>query len=158
MARGIQTLLVEGGAALHRSFWEADLVDRMPARARRRVDFCADTCHLLAAGYDLVGNFEGVWRSFDRALGLDRLAVLHLNDSKGALASRLDRHALIGDGELGRTPFRNIMVDQRFHGAIKVIETPKGDDEVTNDRRMLRRLRAYGRARANPAGTLSPAG
>jgi hypothetical protein len=89
------------------------------------VDFCADTCHLLAAGYDLVGDFEGVWRSFDRALGLDRLAVLHLNDSKGALASRLDRHALIGDGELGRTPFRNIMVDPRFRGAIKVIETPK---------------------------------
>lgn len=147
------------GTALGSSFEElADLVDRMPARARRRVDFCADTCHLLAAGYDLVGDFEGVWRSFDRALGLDRLAVLHLNDSKGALASRLDRHALIGDGELGRTPFRNIMVDPRFRGAIKVIETPKGDDEVTNDRRMLRRLRAYGRARSKPAGTLSPAG
>jgi deoxyribonuclease IV len=140
------------GTALGATFEElAALVGRMPADAAARVSFCADTCHLLAAGYDLVGDFDGVWSAFDDHLGLERLAVLHLNDSKGALGSRLDRHALIGDGQLGREPFRRIMADDRFQAVIKVIETPKGDDGVTNDRRMLRRLRAYSRAAGNRA-------
>ena len=87
-------------------------------------------------------------------IGLDCLAVMHLNDSRGALGSHLDRHALIGEGELGRDPFRRIMAEPRFGRVIKLIETPKGDDGVTNDRRMLRRLRAWRRPVA-PAGTLS---
>ena len=138
------------GTALGATFEElAALVDRMPAEAAARVSFCADTCHLLAAGYDLVGDFDGVWSAFDGHLGLGRLAVLHLNDSKGALGSRLDRHALIGDGHLGAVPFRHIMADPRFQAVIKVIETPKGDDGVTNDRRMLRSLRAWGQTARN---------
>lgn len=145
------------GTALGSTFEElAELVDRMPARARSRIAFCADTCHLLAAGYDLVGDFDGVWRAFDRVLGMDRLAAIHLNDSKGALGSRRDRHALIGEGELGPTPFRRIMAEDRFRSVIKLIETPKGEDGVTNDRRMLRRLRAYARSRRAKTGTLSP--
>jgi deoxyribonuclease-4 len=147
------------GTALGASFEElAELVDRMPARAQARVVFCADTCHLFAAGYDLVDDFDGVWRAFDRVLGLDRLAVMHLNDSKGILGSRLDRHQLIGEGMLGRGPFRPIMTDPRFRDVIKLIETPKGEDGVTNDRRMLRRLRAYSRLARSGLGTLSPSG
>ncbi|MBI1722589.1 MAG: deoxyribonuclease IV [Gemmatimonadetes bacterium] len=147
------------GTALGSTFEElAELAGRMPPRLEARVAFCADTCHLLAAGYDLVNDFDGVWRAFDRLLGLDRLAVLHLNDSKGALGSRRDRHALIGDGELGPEPFRRIMTDPRFRGVIKVIETPKGEDGVANDRRMLRRLRAYARGRLPAPGTLRPGG
>ncbi len=141
------------GTALGAHFEElGELVDRMPARARKRVAFCADTCHLFAAGYDLAGDFDGVWRAFDRVLGFERLAVMHLNDSRGGLGSRLDRHQLIGDGELGKEPFRRIMTDPRFRGAIKLIETPKGEDGVTNDRKMLRRLRAYARGGAGSAG------
>ena len=105
--------------------------------------FCADTCHLYSAGYDLVGDFDGVWTSFDRILGLDSLRVLHLNDSKHPFDSHKDRHELIGDGTLGEEPFRRIMRDPRFAHVIKLLETPKGDDEVTNDRRMLERLRSY---------------
>jgi endonuclease IV len=59
------------------------------------------------------------------------------------LGSRRDRHALIGEGTLGPAPFRRIMGDARFDGVIKLIETPKGDDAVRTDRRMLRRLRGY---------------
>lgn len=147
------------GTALGATFEElAELLDRMPARAQARVAFCGDTCHLFAAGYDLVGDFDGVWRAFDRTLGLDRLAVLHLNDSKGVLGSHLDRHQLIGEGELGPGPFRRIMRDPRFRDVIKLIETPKGDDGVTNDRRMLRRLRAYTRRGRPGTGTLRPGG
>ena len=78
-------------------------------------------------------------------IGLARLRCLHLNDSKTPFGSRRDRHELIGEGSLGPEPFRRIMRDPRFEQVVKVLETPKGDDEVTYDRRMLRRLRAYAR-------------
>lgn len=137
------------GTALGASFEELRaLADAMPAAARRRVAFCADTCHLWAAGYDLVGDYDGVIAAFDRVLGLERLACFHLNDSRGGRGSRLDRHALIGEGTLGREPFRRLMTDPRLDHVVRIIETPKGDDLVTNDRRMLRRLRAFARRRA----------
>jgi deoxyribonuclease-4 len=137
------------GTALGSTFEElAALVEAMPRAARRRIAFCADTCHLFAAGYDLVRDYEGVWDRFDRVLGLSRLVCLHLNDSVGALGSRRDRHALIGEGALGPEPFRRIMTDPRHARVPKILETPKGDDPVTNDRRMLRRLRAYARSGA----------
>ncbi len=119
------------------------LIDR---KVRRRVAFCADTCHLYSAGYDLVRDYEGVWSRWDAVLGFSHLRCLHLNDSKTPFGSRRDRHELIGEGSLGPEPFRRIMRDPRFASIIKVIETPKGDD-TTLDRRMLRRLRAYARVR-----------
>ena len=113
---------------------------------RDRVGFCADSCHLYSAGYDLVRDYEGVWDRWERVIGLEHLRCLHLNDSKTPFASRRDRHELIAEGSLGAGPFRRIMRDPRFRNIPKILETPKGeDDEVTNDRRMLRRLRAYGR-------------
>lgn len=123
----------------------AALRDAIPAALRHRVAYCADTCHLFSAGYDLRDDWDGVWARFDRTCGLRHLRVLHLNDSKTPFASRRDRHELIGEGSLGPEPFRRIMRDPRFDGVLKVLETPKGDDEVTNDRRMLRRLRAWAR-------------
>jgi deoxyribonuclease-4 len=113
---------------------------------RRRIAFCADTCHLYSAGYDLVADYDGVWRAWDDVLGLDKLLCLHLNDSKTKFASRRDRHELIAEGSLGPQPFRRIMTDPRFAHVIKILETPKGDDGVTADRKMLRRLRRYARA------------
>ncbi len=150
---GRVTVLLEttagSGTALGSSFEELRaLVEAMPAAARRRIGFCADTCHLFAAGYDLARDYDGVWDAFDRVLGLERLRCLHLNDSVGALGCRRDRHALIGEGALGPEPFRRIMRDRRHAGVMKILETPKGEDLVTNDRRMLRRLRAYARAGA----------
>ena len=134
------------GTALGSTFEElAALRARIGKEVRDRVGFCADTCHLHAAGYDLGGDYLGVWRRWDEILGLERLRCLHLNDSKTPFGSRRDRHALIGEGSLGPEPFRRIMRDPRFEQVVKVIETPKGDDEVTFDRRMLRRLRAYAR-------------
>jgi deoxyribonuclease-4 len=114
------------------------------------VAFCADTCHLYSAGYDLVGDYEGVWRAWDKILGLESLVCLHLNDSKTAFASRRDRHELIGEGSLGPQPFRRIMTDPRLTHVVKILETPKGDDGMTADRRMLRRLRRYASAARRP--------
>jgi deoxyribonuclease IV len=115
---------------------------------RHRVAFCADTCHLYSAGYDLRRDYEGVWRAWDQILGLDQLVCLHLNDSKTKFASRRDRHQLIGEGSLGPEPFRRIMTDPALAHVIKIIETPKGEDGVSADRKMLRRLRRYARAKA----------
>lgn len=147
---GVRVLLettAGSGTALGARFEElARLRDLIGADVRDRVGFCADTCHLFAAGYDLREDADAVWHAWDRTLGLDRLWCLHLNDSKTPLGSRVDRHALIGEGTLGAAPFRYLMTDRRFRQVPKILETPKGDDEVTNDRRMLRRLRAYARA------------
>ena len=134
------------GTALGSTFEElAELRDRIPARYRRRIGFCADTCHLYSAGYDLVTDFDGVWEAWDRIIGLEHLHCLHLNDSKTPFASRRDRHELIAEGSLGAAPFARIMTDPRFEHLPKILETPKGDD-ATNDRTMLARLRGYASA------------
>jgi deoxyribonuclease-4 len=113
---------------------------------RHRIAFCADTCHLYSAGHDLVREYDAVWRHWEETIGFAHLRCLHLNDSKTPFGSRRDRHELVGEGSLGPEPFRRIMRDPRLRPVMKVVETPKGDDEVTFDRRMLRRLRAYARA------------
>jgi deoxyribonuclease IV len=135
------------GTSLGSNFEELALLrDRIGSDVRHRIAFCADTCHLYSSGYDLVNDYDGVWRHWDEILGLEQLRCLHLNDSKTPFASCRDRHELIGEGSLGPPPFRRIMTDPRLDHAIKILETPKGDDEVTTDRRMLRRLRRYARA------------
>ena len=109
----------------------------------RRVGVCVDTCHAFATGYDLVDDYDGAWRAFDDALGLAALELFHLNDSKHPFASRRDQHEMIGEGALGEVPFRRIMRDARFRHVPKLLETPKGDDVVSNDRRNLALLRSY---------------
>jgi deoxyribonuclease-4 len=136
------------GTTLGSTFEElATLRSLIHEDVRHRIAFCADTCHLYSSGYDLVGDYDGVWRRWDRILGLESLRCLHLNDSKTPFASCRDRHELIAEGSLGPQPFRRIMTDRRLARVIKILETPKGDDAVTTDRKMLRRLRAYARAR-----------
>ena len=135
------------GTALGATFEElARLRALIPPALRRRIGFCADTCHLYSAGYDLVGDFDAVWARWDRVLGRGSLRALHLNDSKTPFGSRRDRHELIGEGSLGPEPFRRLMTDPRFARVIKILETPKGDHPTAMDRKMLRRLRAYARA------------
>lgn len=123
----------------------ARMIDYVPEPHRSRLGVCTDTCHLYAAGYDLVKDFDGVWNRFDDVIGRERLKALHLNDSKTPLGSRRDRHELIGEGTLGPKPFARIVRDERFAGLPKVIETPKLDDAAKTDRRMIKRLRSYAR-------------
>lgn len=132
------------GTALGRTFEQiAQIIELVPAPLRDRLGVCLDTCHIYSAGYDLVGDYDGVWARFDDVLGLDRLKVLHLNDSQHPFGSRKDRHAAIGEGTLGAEVFRRIMTDPRLEGIAKIIETPKGDDPIATDRMMLERLRSY---------------
>jgi len=143
-------VLIEGtagaGTALGATFEElAALRAALPPEHQRRVGFCLDTAHLHAAGYNVAGDLDGVWREFAARIGLEHLRCLHLNDSRAKAGSRLDRHAWIGEGTIGPDAFRRIMRDPAMEKTIKIIETPKGDDWMRHDRRMLRRLRAYSR-------------
>ena len=147
--RGKTRLLMEltagQGTVIGSTFEElAVLIDRIPARLRKRVGVCLDTAHVFAAGYDLRGDYDGVWARFDDTIGFERLGLLHLNDSKAPLGSRKDRHEQIGAGMLGESPFRRIMTDARLAEIPKILETPKGDDMITNDKRALKKLRGFG--------------
>lgn len=123
------------------------IIDLIPDPLRHRVGVCFDTCHAFSAGYDLVNDYDGVWDAFDRVIGLDRLGLLHLNDSKHPFASRKDRHEQIGEGTLGVEPFRRIVRDPRLRSVPKVLETPKGDDGAAADianLTLLRTIRSEG--------------
>jgi deoxyribonuclease-4 len=92
-----------------------------------RVAICLDTCHLWAAGYDLATDegYRETFESFDRLVGLDRLRVFHVNDSKKDRGSRRDRHDHIGKGTIGLEAFRRLLNDPRFARLPMILETPK---------------------------------
>jgi deoxyribonuclease-4 len=144
--RVLLELTAGGGSTLGGSFEDlAAILERVPAGLRGRLGVCVDTCHAWATGYDLEGDYDGVWSELDDLLGLDRLGLFHLNDSKTPFASHRDRHEHIGKGSLGLEPFRKLLLDERFHAVPKLLETPKGKDAVKADRRNLRVLRGLRR-------------
>jgi deoxyribonuclease-4 len=116
-----------------------------------RVGVCLDTCHLLSAGYDICSEqgYRETFEAFDRIVGIDRIKVFHLNDSKKPCGSRVDRHEHIGSGCLGLEPFRRLLRDARFARLPMLLETPKLDtpearrrsDADPWDMRNLRTLR-----------------
>jgi deoxyribonuclease-4 len=106
----------------------ATIIER--SRFRERLTTCLDTAHLFEAGFD-ISTEKGFWEmveEFDRVIGRKRLAAWHLNDSKTALGSRVDRHDHIGKGKIGLAPFREIMRSREFDAIPKVLETPKKED------------------------------
>lgn len=119
---------------------------RARVREPERIGFCLDTCHAVAAGWDMStpARARAVLEAFDEACGLDRLLAFHLNDSKGALGSRLDRHEHVGKGQCGEACFRAIVRDPRFARIPKILETPKETDADQEpwDAVNLARLRA----------------
>lgn len=101
------------------------------AKEPERLGVCVDTCHIFAAGYPLgtPSEYHDTMGALERAVGLARVRVLHLNDSLKGLGSRVDRHAGIGRGRLGVEPFRLIVNDPRFLALPMILETPKGEEE-----------------------------
>ncbi len=110
----------------------------------QRLTTCLDTAHLFEAGFD-ISTAKGFWdtiKEFDRVIGRDRLSAWHLNDSKTALGSRVDRHEHIGKGKIGLAPFCEIMRSEGFDAIPKVLETPKKEDlkEDVQNLKVLRGL------------------
>ncbi len=105
------------------AFWQLrHIIDRVEDKSR--VGVCLDTCHTFTAGYDLVGDYDGVFREFDETVGFGYLRAIHLNDSKKTLASRVDRHDNIGRGLMDITFFQRLMRDPRFDDIPIILETP----------------------------------
>jgi deoxyribonuclease-4 len=123
------------------------------ARHSERLGVCVDTCHVFAAGYrlDTAKEYDGTMDRLDRAVGLNRLRVWHVNDSCRECGSRVDRHAAIGQGRMGLEPFRHLVNDPRFRGLPMILETPKGTEDGEDlDVRNARTLRLLaGPARAS---------
>lgn len=94
---------------------------------KKRIGVCFDTCHVFSAGYEVRNrkDYEKTLEKFEKNIGIKRLKVFHLNDSKGDLGSRIDRHQHIGEGYLGLKPFKFIINDKRFQNIPMIIETPK---------------------------------
>ena len=130
------------GTTLGRKFEELARI-RSGVVRRDLTQYCFDTCHVHAAGYDLTTEkgYEETFREFDAILGLESLRVFHVNDSKNERGSHVDRHENIGKGKIGVGAFARLMRDPRFTAVPKLLETPKGADGVVMDRRNLALLR-----------------
>lgn len=98
---------------------------------KQRVGVCFDTCHAFTAGYDFTTphGYKAMWDEFDATIGLNHLEVMHINDSKKELGSRVDRHDDIGKGKIGLEAFRMLFNDPRFFDVPKLLETPKHDHD-----------------------------
>jgi deoxyribonuclease-4 len=165
MRRGCRTMILlehtagQGNNLGYRFEQLATIIGLMPATARARVGVCLDTCHLLAAGYNIASpaGYHDTFAQFETLIGLQRLKVMHLNDSKKPCASRVDRHEHIGQGCIGLPAFRRLLNDPRFASLPMLIETekdpasdrkgtirvdPKDEMNLATLRRLLRRPRA----------------
>ena len=111
------------GSEIGRSFEElATIFENVHHSEKLRI--CFDTCHLHDAGYDIVNSYENVIETFDKVLGIDKIAVFHINDSKNPCGARKDRHANIGEGYIGYECLHKIVHDERFAFVPKILETP----------------------------------
>jgi deoxyribonuclease-4 len=137
----LETTAGQGSCLGHKFEQIACIIDNV--RQPERLCVCVDTAHLFAAGYDIESEagVKKTFREFHRVIGFNRLAAIHLNDSKTARGSRVDRHEHIGKGKIGLDAFRFVMRNPRFSNIPKVLETPKGK-ELREDVINLKILRA----------------
>ncbi len=142
---GVKVLLentVGCGAQIGGSFEELRMIrDQAAAVTDVPVGFCLDTCHLLASGYDVASEsgLRAAVAKADRVLGIGNVKLMHANDSKGPLGSRVDRHANIGEGHIGKAGFRRILAHPKLRGIPFILETPVEQDG--DDRRNLENLK-----------------
>lgn len=121
------------GSEIGRTFEELKAIyDGVNKKDRLRV--CFDTCHVNDAGYDLVNHYDSVFAEFDRVLGLDQIAVFHINDSMNPLGAHKDRHANLGEGHIGFETLNNIVHDPRFADIPKILETPYRCEEGSKEK------------------------
>ena len=136
------TVLLEGmagkGSEIGGKFEELRAI--LDGVGKKSIGVCLDTCHLYDAGYDIVGDLEGVLREFDRIVGLDRLYALHLNDSNNPFASHKDRHECLGMGSLGLDTFRAIVNHPILKDKPMILETPNELPGYAKEITLLRQM------------------
>ena len=111
------------GTEIGRSFEELRaIIDKV--ELDDKVGVCLDTCHVNDAGYDIVNHYDDVFAEFDRVIGLEQIAVFHVNDSLNPLGAHKDRHANIGKGTIGYDTLHRLVHDETFANVPKILETP----------------------------------
>lgn len=129
------------GSELGKTFDEIKyILDNVSKKDRFGV--CLDTCHIFDSGYDIVNDLDGVLEQFDKIIGLDNLKVIHINDSKNILGSHKDRHANIGQGNIGFDTIAKIVWHEKLMDKIKILETPYIND-IAPYKEEIRLLREY---------------
>ena len=103
-----------------------------------RVGVCWDTCHLYTAGYDIKNNLDAVIKEFDQKIGLDKLWVIHVNDSSQELGAKVDRHENIGHGNIGFEALKKIVWHPKFNGIPKLLETPRKREDFSEEIKILK--------------------
>ena len=138
----LETTAGQGSALGHTFEQLASIIEKI--ENQNRIGICLDTSHLFAAGYDFRSSesYRKATDAFDEIIGFENLYVIHLNDSKKELGSRVDRHEHIGEGYIGIKAFELLMNDMRFWDVPKIIETPKQKDGRDMDKMNLNRLRS----------------
>ena len=127
------------GSEVGRTFEELKaILDKVDLKEKMGV--CLDTCHVWDAGYDIVHDLEGVLEEFDRVIGLKKLYAIHINDSMNPISSHKDRHAKIGEGEIGIDAFERIVNHPALKDMIFILETPNDDEGWTKEIALLRGL------------------
>ena len=119
-----------------------EILDRV--ELRDHVGVCLDTCHVWDAGYDLVRDLDGVLTQFDRIVGLGRLKAVHFNDSKNELGSHKDRHAKLGEGQIGLPALRRIALHPALQGLPFTLETPNNDEGYIREIHLVQDWMAQG--------------
>ena len=129
------------GSELGKTFEELKyIIDH--TNKKERLGVCLDTCHVYDGGYDIVNDLDGVLKSFDEIIGLELLKVIHVNDSKNVLGSHKDRHANIGEGNIGYDTLAKVVWHPLLENKIKILETPYIDDKPPY-KEEIARLREY---------------
>ncbi|MEM0136808.1 MAG: deoxyribonuclease IV [Thermoplasmata archaeon] len=107
-----------------------------------RINVCLDTCHIFAAGYELrsKNGYDETMGKFENIIGFKKLVAVHLNDSEKGLGSRVDRHAQIGYGYIGREGFKNILSDNKFNNIPLILETPGGEPLYPQDIKVIKEI------------------
>src|SRR5690606_17727161 len=119
------------GTEIGRSFEElAKIIDGVTHNEHLSV--CLDTCHIHDAGYDVVNDFDGVLNEFDKIIGIDRIKVVHVNDSKNERGARKDRHENIGFGHIGFKPLYDVIMHPQLRDIPKILETPYVGEDKKN--------------------------
>ena len=138
------------GSNLGSEFWQLKyIIDRVDDKSR--VGICLDTCHTYTAGYDLVNEYDKVFDEFDKEVGFGYLRGMHLNDSKKALGSHVDRHDSIGEGLIGKAFFERLMKDPRFDNIPLILETPDKKKQASNFRHIEEESNKYSASRITQA-------
>ena len=126
------------GSEVGRNFQELrQIIDQV--ELKEKLGVCLDTCHVWDGGYDIVSDLDGVFTEFDQIIGLDRLKAIHLNDSMNGLGSHKDRHARIGEGEIGLEALVHVINHPATKGVPFILETPNDDEGWAREIALLRK-------------------